>query len=49
MVVLQTWWTVVLVVAFVGLVVWVFWPRRKKKMEEHGKIPLRNDDEIEER
>ena len=33
---------------FVALVAWVFWPRRKKKMEEHGKIPLRKDDECEE-
>lgn len=48
MAVLQSWWTVVLVIAFVGLVAWVFWPKRKRKMEEHGKIPLRKDDECEE-
>lgn len=28
---------------FLGLVAYVFWPRRKKKVEAHGLIPLKED------
>ena len=38
-------WLLVLVVLFLAIVVWVFWPKRKKKLEEHGRIPLRDDEE----
>lgn len=28
---------------FVGLVAYVFWPRRKREVEAHGQIPFRED------
>jgi cytochrome c oxidase cbb3-type subunit 4 len=37
-------WVVWLMVLFIGLVVWVYWPRRKKKFEEYGRIPFKDDD-----
>jgi cytochrome c oxidase cbb3-type subunit 4 len=36
-------WLLWLVLLFVGIVVWVFWPGRKRKLEEHGRIPLDED------
>ena len=38
-------WVVWLMLLFVGIVAWAYWPRRKKKMEEHGKIPFKDGDE----
>ena len=32
-------------VAFIALVVWVYWPSRRQHLESHGSIPL--DDEPE--
>ncbi len=31
------------VAVFVGLVAYVFWPRRKHEIEAHGQIPLKED------
>lgn len=31
------------VAVFVGLVAYVFWPRRKREIEAHGQIPLKED------
>ena len=28
---------------FIGLLVWVYAPRRKAELEEHGRIPLDDD------
>lgn len=28
---------------FIGLVAYVYWPRRKRKVEAHGQIPLKED------
>ena len=36
-------WVVWLMLLFVGLTVWVFWPGRKKDLERHGEIPLKDD------
>ena len=36
-------WLMILFVGFVGFVAWVFWPGRKKKLEELGKIPLKDE------
>lgn len=36
-------WLILMIVLFVGIVVWVFWPKRKKKLESHGRIPLDDD------
>jgi cytochrome c oxidase cbb3-type subunit 4 len=47
--ILEQWvypiWQLWLVLLFAAIVVWVFWPSRKKRLEEHGEIPLRDDDE----
>jgi cbb3-type cytochrome oxidase subunit 3 len=40
----RTFWVVWLFLLFALIVVWVMWPRRKKEMEEHGRIPLKDDE-----
>jgi cbb3-type cytochrome oxidase subunit 3 len=40
----RTFWVVWLFLLFALIVVWVMWPRRKKEMEEHGRIPLQDDE-----
>jgi cytochrome c oxidase cbb3-type subunit 4 len=42
---LKSLWVVWLIALFVGIVVWAYWPSRKKKMDEHAKIPFHEDDE----
>jgi cytochrome c oxidase cbb3-type subunit 4 len=42
---LKSLWVVWLIVLFVGIVVWAYWPSRKSKMDDHAKIPFREDDE----
>ena len=37
-------WVVWLLVLFVGIVVWVYWPKRKRSMDDSARIPLRDDD-----
>ncbi len=36
----NTVWGLWLMLIFLGIVAWVFWPGRKKAMEEHARIPL---------
>lgn len=36
-------WGLWLMVLFVGIVAWTLWPSRRRQLEEHGKIPFRND------
>ena len=43
MTVLGTAQTVWFVVFFAGLVAWVVWPARRKEMDDHARIPLRDD------
>ncbi len=33
-------WGLWLMLIFFGIVAWVFWPGRKKTMEEHARIPF---------
>lgn len=40
-------WLVWLLLLFVGIVTWVFWPGRKKRLERHGRIPLEDDEDKE--
>ena len=40
---LRSFWLLWLMAIFFAIVVWAYWPGRKRKMEEHGHIPLRND------
>ncbi|MBT5416136.1 MAG: cbb3-type cytochrome c oxidase subunit 3 [Rhodospirillaceae bacterium] len=37
-------WGIWLMIVFVGIVAWAYWPGRKGEMEERGKIPFREDD-----
>jgi cytochrome c oxidase cbb3-type subunit 4 len=37
-------WVVWLMLIFVGIVAWAYWPGRKKSMEDHGRIPFRDDE-----
>lgn len=42
---LQTFWVVWLMVFFIGICLWAYWPGRRRRLEEHGQIPLRDADE----
>ncbi len=37
-------WVVWLLVLFVGIVFWAFRPRNRKRFEDYGTIPFRNDE-----
>jgi cbb3-type cytochrome oxidase subunit 3 len=32
--------------AFAGLLVWVFWPSRRERLEAHGNIPFAEPDQV---
>lgn len=38
-------WVVWFFLLFAGVIAWAFWPKRRNKLESHGQIPLRDDDE----
>ena len=38
-------WVVWLMLLFLGIVAWAYWPKRKSKLQAHGQIPLRDDEE----
>ena len=40
---LHSWWTVVLLVVFVGIVLWAFSARRKAAFDDASRIPLEDD------
>jgi len=44
---LHPYWVVWMMGFFIGIVVWAYWPRRKKELESLGNIPLRDDDDLE--
>lgn len=35
-------WGLWLMILFVGIVAWAYWPGRKKKLEELGRIPFKD-------
>ena len=41
---LHSWWTVVLLVVFVGIVVWAWSGKRKADFDEAARIPFEEDD-----
>lgn len=43
-VLLKELWVVWFMVLFLGIVVWVYWPSRRKTMQEHADIPFRDDE-----
>lgn len=42
--ILKQFWVVWLLILFVGIVVWVYWPGRKKQMEDNARIPFRDEE-----
>ncbi len=40
---LRSLWVVWLMALFIGIAVWAFWPRNRKRFERYGEIPLRDD------
>ena len=40
---LKPYMLIIGVALFVGLVGYVFWPRRKREIEAHGQIPFKED------
>lgn len=43
---LRDLWGAWLMLIFLGIVVWAYWPgrRRRRQMRDHADIPFRNDD-----
>lgn len=37
-------WGLWLMAVFIGIVVWAFWPRNRKRFEEASRIPLCDDE-----
>jgi len=37
-------WVAWFFVLFTGIVAWAFWPKRRRTLEEHAQIPLRDDE-----
>ena len=44
---LRSFWVLWLMLVFLGIVAWAYWPKRKKKLQSYGEIPLRDDDQKE--
>ena len=42
--VLRPLWVVWLMLIFLGIVAWAYWPTRKSEMDDHAQIPFREDD-----
>jgi cytochrome c oxidase cbb3-type subunit 4 len=41
---LKSFWLLWLIALFVGIVAWAYAPRRKRRLQDHGSIPLRDED-----
>ncbi|MEM7021902.1 MAG: cbb3-type cytochrome c oxidase subunit 3 [Pseudomonadota bacterium] len=39
-----TFWPLWLMILFLAIVGWAYWPKRKARFEEDAQIPLRDDD-----
>lgn len=42
---IHAWWTVLLLVVFVGIVIWAYSGARKKDFDEASRLPLDDEDE----
>lgn len=42
---IHAWWTVLLLIVFVGIVIWAYSGARKKDFDEAARLPLDDDDE----
>jgi cytochrome c oxidase cbb3-type subunit 4 len=43
-VIFHSFWTVLLLILFIGIVLWVFSSRRKKQFDAAARLPLEDDD-----
>ena len=41
--VVTNFWGLWLMVIFIAIVAWVYWPGRKKKLEDLGRIPFKDE------
>ncbi len=48
MVIFHSWFTVVLLVVFIGIVLWAYSGRRKKDFDEAAQLPFRGEDRPDE-
>lgn len=39
-------WTVLLLILFVGIILWAFSSRRKQRFDEAARLPLEDEDEV---
>jgi cytochrome c oxidase cbb3-type subunit 4 len=44
---LQSVWTIVVMVAFIGIVVWAWSGKRKQRFEEAANIPFDEDEQLQ--
>ena len=42
---IRSFWLLWVVLMFVVIIAWVFWPSRKREMEAHARIPFEQDEE----
>jgi len=42
----HSFWTVVMLLVFVGIIVWAWSSKRKKAFDEAARIPLEDEDEV---
>ncbi len=42
---IRSLWVVWLLAVFVGIVAWAYWPSRRRELQDHANIPLRDDQE----
>jgi cytochrome c oxidase cbb3-type subunit IV len=40
---LRSLWLLWLALLFAGIVAYVFWPKRRRRLESHGRIPMEDD------
>lgn len=40
-------WALWLMAIFIGIAVWAFWPRNRKRFEDASRIPLRDDEPVQ--
>ena len=45
---LQAIWTIIVMVIFIGIVIWAWSGKRKESFDEAARIPMDDDDEISE-
>ena len=43
---IHAWWTVLLLVIFIGIVVWAWSGKRKKDFDEAARLAVDDDDEL---